>query len=502
VTPIDEDPNTQAASQQVLTFGTPHVGEVLADRYRLEEHIGDDSLGRQLWRGSDVILQRPVTVVLRYPGSDSAGEMLSAAVAASRIVHPHLIGVYDAIDEGDRAYVVREWVEGRSLREVVTEYGALDAAKATAIAHAVTGAIAALHATGMAHGNIHPGTVLIGDDGRVVLTDARADDAATTASDIRAIGGVLYCALTGYWPHAEAGPAGLPDGVRDSAGHLADPRQVRAGVPARLDELTSDLLDADQAVPEAGALTAELARMDSAGERALFADEPLDLDAFEAASDTPQQHRPAGRKIAIGVATLLVIAAVGTIAAARTLGTGSNQTPSAASSGTAAPGRGPAGSTVIKLSANQVRIVDPDGNGRELDGAAKAVDGDPKSMWRTDRYQGAADFGHLKKGMGVLLDLGKETPVASVEVQLNVGGATLELRGGATDPGATKAGDTQLVSSFQPIGEPKVDAGSTALLAGDPDKPVRYLMVWITKLPAENSGGYQVGVLEIIVRGS
>ena len=75
-------------------------------------------------------------------------------------------------------------------------------------------AVAAVHATGMVHGNVHPGTVLVGDDGRVVLADARATDGDTTETDVRAIGGVLYFALTGHWPHAEArARPSLPDAV-------------------------------------------------------------------------------------------------------------------------------------------------------------------------------------------------------------------------------------------------------------------------------------------------
>jgi len=198
-----EGQEAPGGAPQVLTFGAPTAGEILADRYQLEGHVADDSHGRQLWRGVDVILRRPVAVVLRYPGGDSAGEMLSAAVAASRIVHPHLVGVYDAIDEGERAYVVREWVDGSSLRELVAD-GPLDPDRAATIACAVADAVAAIHASGMAHGNIHPGTVLIAGDGRVVLTDARADEATTTEADLRAVGAILYCALTAYWPHAEA----------------------------------------------------------------------------------------------------------------------------------------------------------------------------------------------------------------------------------------------------------------------------------------------------------
>ena len=170
-------------SRPIMTFGVPRVGEVLADRYRLEEHINDDAVGRQVWRGIDVILRRPVAVVLRYPGGDSAIEMLDAAVSASRVVHPNLVGVYDAIDEGDRAYVVREWVEGAALREYAT-HTPLDADRATAVGSAVAAATAAMHATGMVHGNIHPGTVLIAADGRVVLADARIDDHASVEADI------------------------------------------------------------------------------------------------------------------------------------------------------------------------------------------------------------------------------------------------------------------------------------------------------------------------------
>ena len=248
----------------VMTFGAPAVGEILAERYQLEEHVNNDSAGRQVWRGIDVILRRPVAVVLRHPGGDSATEMLQAAVDASRVIHPNLVGVYDAIDERERAYVVREWVDGEALRELVTRDGPQDPARATAIAHSIADALTAVHATGMVHGNVHPGTTLIGDDGRVVLADARADSADSRESDVRAVGGLLYYALTAHWPHAEIGKSTLPDANRDASGNIAAPRQIRAGIPAYLDDLTMDLLDKRVATPEADALAAELARLDLA----------------------------------------------------------------------------------------------------------------------------------------------------------------------------------------------------------------------------------------------
>ena len=136
MTQVGEGQETAAdEAGPVMTFGAPTVGEILAERYQLEEHVNNDSAGRQVWRGVDVILRRPVAVVLRHPGGDSATEMLQAAVAASRVIHPNLVGVYDAIDEGERAYVVREWVDGEALRELVAAEGPLDPARATAIAH-------------------------------------------------------------------------------------------------------------------------------------------------------------------------------------------------------------------------------------------------------------------------------------------------------------------------------------------------------------------------------
>jgi hypothetical protein len=504
VTQTGEGQEDQGLAPQVLTFGAPAVGEVLAERYRLEQHIGDDSLGRQLWRGLDVILRRPVAVVLRYPGGDSAGEMLAAAVAASRIVHPHLVGVYDAIDEGDRAYVVREWVDGSSLRELVAD-GPLEAERAAGLAAAIADAIAAVHATGMAHGNIHPGTVLVATDGRVVLTDARSDEATTPEADIRAIGAVLYCALTAHWPHAEAGPTAVPDGVRDSGGTLAAPRQVRGGVPNQLDELTMHLLDPTLAPPTADVVLSELSRFEhDTSDNQMYARTGTlgPLGAFDKSAVPEESHRPAARKIAIGVAALVIIAVVGLFGAARALPSSNN--PKAGGgptpAGTAAPQHTGAGQPK-QVSVVSARIVDPPNGGRDdVRDADKTVDGNTTTGWKTSHYNGA-NFGNNKPGMGVLIDLGSPKVVTYVNVLLNASGATIELRGGDSDPGATTAGDDTVVKTFKPIGDPKVDSASNVILPGS-DQPVRYLLVFITKMPADPADGRgrnQIAVQEITV---
>ncbi|MEH1099396.1 protein kinase family protein [Micromonospora sp. CPCC 205561] len=517
VTQVGEGQEAEESAPQVMTFGAPTAGEILAERYELVEHINNDSAGRLVWRGVDVILRRPVAVVLRYPGGDSATEMLQGAVAASRVIHPNLVGVYDAIDEAERAYVVREWVDGQSLRELIAD-GPLDPARATTIGNAVASALAAVHATGMVHGNVHPGTVMISDDGRVVLADARTDGADSQQSDVRAIGGVLYFALTGHWPHAEAplrgataghGRAAIPDAVRDAAGTIAAPRQVRAGVPAYLDDLTMDLLDAEIEPPSSDVLAAELARLDvPADEQFLENAGPLRF-AAETGEEPSPLAAAGGRKVAIGIAGLLAVALVGLLIGISTLRGGDDPKPSpvAAPSSNAPVGEAaPAAVTAGPLKISTARIIDPDSKSRdELDGAEKVHDGNEDEGWETDTYENRPNFGNLKKGMGVWIDLGSQRTVKSVQVILSARGASAQLLAGASDQPSTSSGDKTLVAEYQRtrIGQPFEEHEGTKMTFNgfNADQKYRYLLFWITELP-ESDGGYRLGVQEITVQGS
>lgn len=499
----------------VLTFGEPTAGEILAERYQLEQHVNNDSAGRQVWRGIDVVLRRPVAVVLRHPGGDPAAEMLQAAVAASRVLHPNLVGVYDAIDEEQRAYVVREWVEGESLRDLVAAEGPLDPARAIAIAHSVADALAAVHATGMIHGNVHPGTTLIGDDGRVVLADARADEADSPEADVRAVGGLLYFALTGHWPHAELSASALPDATRDSSGSPAAPRQIRAGIPAYLDDLTMDLLDRRVAAPAAEAITAELSRLDAASEDEEFEDVgPL---RFTQAGGTPSEPSRSAKKILLGVGALVVIAVVGLVFGIQAINDSSkpDATPSTAvqagageqptDGGTAS--EAPLGNPQkIALTADMVRIVDPPTGGRK-DGekAQYTVDGKPDTSWDMSWYK-SANFGGLKDGMGVLIHLKQPQQLSEVRVSLSAPGAVIDLRVGSKDPGDSSDGDKAIVSSFTKLSDADgadANTGDKQILNGfDPDTKYQYVLVFITKLPRnEDTPGYQVDVNEIELYG-
>ena len=516
MTQVGEGHETTAdEAAQVMTFGAPAVGEILAERYQLEAHVNDDSAGRQVWRGIDVILRRPVAVVMRHPGGDSATEMLQAAVAASRVIHPNLAGVYDAIDEGERAYVVREWVEGEALRDLIAASGPLDPARATAIAHSIADALAAVHATGMVHGNVHPGTTLVADDGRVVLADARADSADSAEGDVRAVGGLLYFALTGRWPHAEIRSSTLPDGHRDAAGTLASPRQVRAGVPAYLDDLTMDLLDKRVAAPEADALAAELDRLDAAGDDDYEDVGPLRFAQSSASSEPVRSTR----KIVIGVGALVVIALIGLVFGIRAISKSSKPDPSTttqagnppagaqANGGTNDPAEAPPPKK-IPLTADMVRIVDPRPGTREDTGEAKlTIDDDESEGWKTQRFN-QSNFGTKKKGMGVLINLPTPRTINDVRVETSEPGVTMEIRTGPQDFGDNSDGDDRVVKDYKILGEegPVKTTGTKTIFSGifDPNTKYQHILVFLSDLPPaqDGSGKFQVTVEKIELYGS
>ena len=493
MTQVDEG---QPVAEKVRrTADRPAAGEVLAERYRLEQHINDDQGGRQVWRGVDTMLLRPVAVVLRSPGGETAQEMLSAAVTASRVVHPNLIGVYDAIDETTRAYVVREWIEGMSLRELVEAEGALDADRAITTAHCVAEAVASLHASGMAHGNVHPGTVLLADDGRVVLTDARAGS-ATTDGDVRAIGGILYYALTEQWPHREAGRTALPDATRES-GMLAAPRQIRAGVPTHVDDLVCDLLNDQVTLPSADVLAAELDRLDVGP-----AEHGYGTLRF---SDTLPEPAPrkAPRRVVYGVAAGLALAVLGLAIASKVLTSKDNPASSAGISATtsAAPSSGSDKEPqVLQLTASQLHLYDPQGDGTADQNLARALDGKASTGWKTEHYQQNFGPGGLKDGIGLWLDLGSPQAVSDVSVVLSAAGATATLLGGNAEPGPTA------YKTFAQIGAVQEEFGGTNMVfssSDDETQKFRYLLLWISSIPRDTNDAqqrFQIGVQEITVR--
>ncbi len=146
------------------------------------------------------------------------------------------------------------------------------------------------------------------------------------------------------------------------------------------------------------------------------------------------------------------------------------------------------------LQPTSVSDFDPEGDPNEEnpDLVPLAHDGDPETAWRTLRYNDGPAL-VIKSGVGLLIDLGSQQDVSSVRLTLL--GSPTDVTLLAAPAGAAAPTDTEGLDEVAAVRA----AATTTDLA--PEEPVtaRYLVVWLTSLPAVD-GGYQGGVAEIVVR--
>jgi len=169
---------------------------LLGGRYRLERRIAGGGMAT-VWFGEDVDLRRPVAVkvlsdVLATDPAYRARFRREATVAA-RLAHPNLVRIYD-FGDGERPYLVMEYVEGASLAEVID---AGEPVAAEPLARQLLGALDHIHGAGVVHRDVKPGNVLIDRRGAVRLTDfgiARPEDATRITDTGNVIGTLRYLA--------------------------------------------------------------------------------------------------------------------------------------------------------------------------------------------------------------------------------------------------------------------------------------------------------------------
>ncbi|OLT23931.1 hypothetical protein BJF79_14410 [Actinomadura sp. CNU-125] len=151
---------------------------MINDRYRLDAPLGQGGMGI-VWRGHDHALRRPVAVKQLLPpqGLDPGQErelrarFLREARSAASLDHPSVISIHDVIEDPGGPWIVMQFVQGRSLQQIVEKDGPLPADRVAEIGHALLDALECAHANGIVHRDLKPANVLVADDGRVVLTD-------------------------------------------------------------------------------------------------------------------------------------------------------------------------------------------------------------------------------------------------------------------------------------------------------------------------------------------
>jgi hypothetical protein len=256
-----------------IPSGTHAGNRWLGGRFRLDERIssGDqvngpcgsswEARGLSLWKASDRLLGRPVTIYLLPPGIGVPPSVVEAVLSAAKVTDPRLATIYDTDFALECPYIVSEWAPGTHLEDLVLS-GLPHPALAAAMIADAADALAVAHRAGRPHLRLtprslrwHPATGLkitgLGLD--AALCGATADPASAEgrAADTMALARMLYALLTGYWPGDEAAarptaqpsarptaqPTALPPAPRHK-GRVCTPRQVRAGVPAILDAIT------------------------------------------------------------------------------------------------------------------------------------------------------------------------------------------------------------------------------------------------------------------------
>ncbi|KDN74563.1 serine/threonine-protein kinase [Streptomyces sp. SudanB52_2052] len=179
-------------------------GLLVAGRYRLADSIGSGGMGR-VWRAHDEVLHRSVaikelTAALYVSESEQAillARTRAEARAAARISHTAVVTVHDVLEHDGRPWIVMELVEGRSLADAVKEEGRVEPREAARIGLWVLRALRAAHTAGVLHRDVKPGNVLLGRDGRVLLTDfgiAQIEGDTTITRTGEVVGSVDYLA--------------------------------------------------------------------------------------------------------------------------------------------------------------------------------------------------------------------------------------------------------------------------------------------------------------------
>jgi serine/threonine-protein kinase len=247
---------------------------VLNGRYELHRRIARGGMA-EVVLARDQLLDRPVAVKILFPefATDAAfvERFRREAQAAAGLNHPNIVGVYDWGREANTYFIVMEYVDGRSLADVLRAEGTLHPDRAADIATDVAAALGFAHRNGVVHRDVKPGNVLISSAGLVKVTDfgiARAishnaEEALTQTgsvmgtatyfspeqaqgksvdprSDLYSLGIVMYEMVCGKAPFTAENPVAVA--YKHVQEQVVPPSQVNPTVPASYEAITMRLL--------------------------------------------------------------------------------------------------------------------------------------------------------------------------------------------------------------------------------------------------------------------
>jgi len=162
------------------------LSRLIGGRYQLEHRIARGGMA-EVWLASDTFLHRQVAVKLLKPhlanDANVAERFRREAVACAGITHPNIVAVYDCIEHGGRQAVIMQYVQGKSLRDVLDKQKKLKPQLTIHIGLSVAAALEEAHRQNFVHRDVKPGNILLTKDARCLLADFGIAKALVSSCD-------------------------------------------------------------------------------------------------------------------------------------------------------------------------------------------------------------------------------------------------------------------------------------------------------------------------------
>ncbi|MGP4080281.1 Stk1 family PASTA domain-containing Ser/Thr kinase [Pseudalkalibacillus sp. R45] len=242
------------------------IGRRISDRYRILEVIGDGGMA-VVYKAEDLILDRIVAVkVLRSEYStdeDFIRRFRREAESATSLNHPNVVNILDVGEEEQIYFIVMEYVQGKTLKQIIRELGPLSPERSVEIMKQISSAIAHAHEHHIVHRDIKPHNILIDEDGNAKVTDFGIALAATSAtithtnsvlgsvhyfspeqarggiannkSDIYSMGVVLYEMVTGRLPFS--GESAVSVALKHLQEQFPEPKFINPDIPQSVENI-------------------------------------------------------------------------------------------------------------------------------------------------------------------------------------------------------------------------------------------------------------------------